>query len=107
MKFDNRSPINLESSEKLASFEQDGGAYRGVGWTSWTIYKGRKLHVVYSHNSGCDYGSGTHTSREHLGMFDNLESLGKWLLARTDDNGNYPQWASELVEKLGIEVESA
>lgn len=107
MIFDNRPPINLEAAELLADVERDGGAYNGVGYDRYRVYRGRKLHLIRAYSSGRDYEYGTGATSQHLGMFEDLESLGKFLKQPSRADEGFPWWASELLEELEISVEEA
>lgn len=103
MQFDNHPPVNFDNSEKLAKASRDGGCYDNVGWDTYTVFQGGKIHLVHSYNSGCDYGSGTTTNRAHLGIFGTREELVAFLVSKTDGGSDdVPQWAAnELLEQLG------
>lgn len=106
MKFDNRPPINLEDAEQVASAKRDGGSYDGIGFNVYRVYRGKKYHLVHLFNSGCDYGSGTHTSRTHLGHWESVDDLAEFLRQQRV-NGDFPWWASELLEGLEVPTEEA
>ena len=113
MQFNNHPPINFDGCEKLAKASRDGGAYDGIGWHTFSVFKSPtsgKIHVAESSNSGCDYGSGTATYRTYHGKFDNVEALCEWLTKQEDENHgscSVPWWANELMEALGYQGEPA
>ena len=107
MQFDNHPPVNFESARKLAKASSDGGCYDGIGWDTYIVFQGKRLHLVHSYNSGCDYGRGTHTDREHMGVFDDREALIAFLLDQRTDEGIVPWWVNDLLDDLNYVGEEA
>lgn len=106
MQFDNRPPINLDAAKHIAHAETDGGCYDGIGYNRYWVYQGKRLHLVHAHSSGCDHGSGTDSSCNHLGHWPDAPSLIRWLIKQIEDQGGL-WWASELLGHLGYKGEEA
>ena len=107
MIFCNRPPIALEAAKELADAQRDGGHYDGIGYDSYTVYQGKKLHLVHSYSTGCEYNHKVDRSCTHLGAFADLDALVAFLIAQATPDNGMPWWASKLLEKLGVPGEEA
>jgi hypothetical protein len=108
MRFDNRPPIDLESTTQLACASRDGGVYNGIGYDAYCVYQGKRLHLVHRYSSGCVYQNHVAASCTHMGLFDSLPSLIDFLRERLDpqaDEGAFPWWAALLLDELGYKGE--
>ena len=94
--FSNHPPINFEGSEKMASARRDGGVYDGIGYNTYKVYEGKRLHLVHFASSGCEYNNHTDHTSEHLGSFSDKPKLIEHLLTESPS-----WWADELLEELG------
>lgn len=104
--FENHAPINFERAEEVARYWRDGGVYDGIGHSVVRIMKGKLYHVYSSYSSGCDYGSGTHTTRRYLYGCRTREELICWLLEQLGDEDRV-RWANGLLADLDYEGEAA
>lgn len=102
MYFDNHTPVNFDEAEILAEYRRDGGAYSGIGYTIHRAYKGRQIHLVHLHSSGCEYQGKTDHISEHLGKFDTTDALIAWLLKQPNVN-----WVNELLAQLNYKGDTA
>lgn len=102
MTFNNHTPINFTNAETLAEYHTDGGAYDGIGYTRYIVFKGTRFHLVHRHSSGCEYNNKVDHTSQHLGVFETKEKLVEYLL------GLDPQtWVNSLLSDLGYEGETA
>jgi hypothetical protein len=106
MIFGNCPPINLENAEEVAEARRDGGVYSGCGVDRYTVYRGKRWHLVHVYSSGCDYGAGTDHACTHHGLWPTVEELVAYLHTLTE-NGRFPWWASRLLSQLEVPAEEA
>jgi len=119
--FENHAPINFGGAETVAEYSTDGGVYNRIGHFFVRIEHGKMFHVWQSHNSGCDYGQGTHTTRKYLFGCRTRDELIAWLLKQLkalEGKTEYgfpvrpgrfdaPTWANDLLVELEYEGEEA
>jgi hypothetical protein len=106
MKFDNRSPINLNEIPVIASANREGIFYDRIGHDNYCAYLGKNIHLIHSYSSGCEFNGKIDSSNMHLGMFADRSSLIAYLLKQNVD-GIFPWWAAELLDDLGYLGEEA
>ena len=103
LQFSNHPPLNISNAEEVAVASRDGGCYRDIGFNTYKVLKGKRLHLVHRYNSGCDSGGGTHTESTHLGSFETDEELIAHLLKQREDSdcgGGVPWWVNRLLSDL-------
>jgi hypothetical protein len=103
--FDNHPPVNFSAASTVASASRDGGCYNGIGYNDYDLFQGRKFHLVHSYSSGCEYNNRVDRTKEHLGVFEDRETVITFLLSEPED---VPQWArNELLTDLQYMGEEA
>jgi len=98
MIFDNHPPIDLRAANKIASASADGGVYDGIGYDTYSVVQGRRIHLYHSEPSGCEYNNQAYRSRMWLGAWATTEDLINWLVAQPTT-----WWTNALLKGLGHE----
>jgi hypothetical protein len=108
MRFDNRPPINLEAAEVVARAQRVVvGAYSGIGYNRYTVYRGKRFHLVHLLSSGCEYNNYVDSSSTHIGHWVGADELAAYLKSQVNTDGDFPWWCSELLVELGVPGEDA
>ena len=98
MKFDNHPPINFDQATQIARTSRDGGSYSGIGYDTYTVYRGKAIHLVHSFSSGCEYNNHVDRTRTHHGPWATLPDFIAWL---ADQGPSW--WTNDLMSDLGYD----
>jgi len=100
--FDNHSPIDFSEAKVIASCNQDGGCYDGIGYDIHKVIQGTNYHLVHYYSSGCEYNNRVDHQNNYLGCFATWQEVIDHLLKEDPC-----PWVNELLTDLGYEGERA
>lgn len=100
--FNNHTPINLKAAKVQAIARWDGGRYEGIGYNEFTVFEGKRWHLIHQESSGCEYNGRVDSLCEHLYACETREEMISHLVSREPE-----RWVNQLLTGLGYEGEEA